>query len=69
MTANRAPWTGTVTAPSLPSSLEVQHRVAQAIGRSTYSWPLSWLLPMIPNEGTEKFVSYYLLDASHVFLL
>jgi hypothetical protein len=58
-----------VTAPSLPSSLEVQHHVAQAIKRSTYSWPPSRLLPMLPNEGTEKFVSCYLLDASRVFLL
>jgi hypothetical protein len=24
--------------------------------------------PMLPNEGTGKFVSYYLLDASRVFL-
>jgi hypothetical protein len=33
MTADRAPWEGIVTAPSLPSSLEVQHRVGKAIGR------------------------------------
>jgi hypothetical protein len=59
----------TVTAPSLPSSLEVQHHVAQVIGRSTFSWPPPRLLPMLPNAGTEKFVSYYLLDASRVFLL
>jgi hypothetical protein len=58
-----------VTAPSLLSLLEVQRHVAQAIGRSTYSWPPSWLLPMLRNEGTKKFVSYYLLDASRVFLL
>jgi hypothetical protein len=69
MTADRSPWTGTVTAPSFLSLLEVRRRVAQAIGRSTYSWPPSRLLPMLPNEGTEKFVSYYLLDASRVFLL
>jgi hypothetical protein len=69
MTADRAPWAGTVTAPSLPPPLEVQRRVVQAIGRSTYSWPPSWLLPMLPNEATEKFVSYYILDASRVFLL
>jgi hypothetical protein len=31
--------------------------VAQAIRRSTYSWPPSRLLPMIPNAGTEKVVS------------
>jgi hypothetical protein len=46
-----------VTAPSLPSSLEVQHRVVQAIGRLTYSWPPSRLLPMLPNTGTEQVVS------------
>jgi hypothetical protein len=45
-----------VTAPLHPSPLEVQRRVAQAIGRSTYSW-LSQMLPMLPNAGTEKFVS------------
>jgi hypothetical protein len=69
MTADRAPWVGTVTAPSLPLPLEVQRHVVQAIGRSTYSWPPLWLLPMLPNEGTEKFVSYYILDGSRVFLL
>jgi hypothetical protein len=46
-----------VTALSLMSSLEVQRRVAQAIGRSTYLWPPSRLLPMLPNAGTEKVVS------------
>jgi hypothetical protein len=54
MTADRAPWEGTVTAPLLPSPLEVQCRVAQVIGISTYSWPLSRLLPMLPNTGTEN---------------
>jgi hypothetical protein len=39
VTAERAPWAGTVTAPECPSPLKVQRRVAQAIGRSTYSWP------------------------------
>jgi hypothetical protein len=57
MTAVRALWEGTVIAPSLPSSLEVQRRVAQAIGRSTYSWPSSRLLLMLPNVGTKKVVS------------
>jgi hypothetical protein len=56
-----------VTTPYLLSSLEVQRRVAQAIVRSTYSWLPSWLLPMLPHEGTEKFVSRYLLDASCLF--
>jgi hypothetical protein len=40
MTADRAPWVRTVTTPELPSPLEVQHRVAQAIGGATYSWLL-----------------------------
>jgi hypothetical protein len=57
MTANRAPSEGTVTVLSLPSPLKVQRCVGQAIERSTYSWPPSWLLPMLPNAGTEKFVS------------
>jgi hypothetical protein len=68
MTTNRPPWTGTATASLLPSPLEVQRHVAQAIGRSTYSWPPSWLLPMLPNAGTEKIVSCYLLDASCLLL-
>jgi hypothetical protein len=59
MTADRAPWDGTVTAPSLPSPLEVQRRVAQVIGRWTYSWPLSRLLPVLPNVRTEKVVSHF----------
>jgi hypothetical protein len=57
MTADTAPWVGTVTVPELPSPLEVQRCVAQAIGRATYSWPPSRMLPMLPNAGTEKFVS------------
>jgi hypothetical protein len=57
MTADRAPWVGTVTALELPSPLEVQRRVAQAIGRATYSWPPSRMLLMLPNAGIEKFVS------------
>jgi hypothetical protein len=57
MTADRAPWVGTVTALSPPSPLKVQRRVAQVIRRSTYSWPQSRMLPMLPNAGTEKFVS------------
>jgi hypothetical protein len=69
MTADQAPWTGTVTTPSLLSPLEVQRHMVQAIGTSTFSWPPARLLPMLPHEGTENFVSHYLLDASHVFLL
>jgi hypothetical protein len=51
MTADRAPWVGTVTAPELPSPLEVQRRVVQAIERATYSWSPSRMLPMLPNAG------------------
>jgi hypothetical protein len=54
MTADRAPWEGTVTTPLFPLPLEVQRHVAQAIGRSTYSWPPSRLLPMHPNVGPKK---------------
>jgi hypothetical protein len=68
MTADRAPWEGTVTALSLPSSLEVQRHVAQAIRRSTYSWLPSRLLLMLPNTGTEKVVSCRLLDVSYLLL-
>jgi hypothetical protein len=57
-----------VTTPSLPLSLEVQRRVAQAIRRSTYSWPPSRLLPMLPNAGTKKVVSCRLLDVSYLLL-
>jgi hypothetical protein len=57
MTTDRVLWVGTVTAPELPSPLEVQRRVALAIGRATYSWPPSRMLPMLPSAGTEKYVS------------
>jgi hypothetical protein len=67
MTADRPPWEGIVTASS-PSPLEVQRHVAQAIGRSTYSWPPSRLLPMLPNAGTEKIVSRHLIDVSYLIL-
>jgi hypothetical protein len=64
MTADRAPWMGTVTSSTRPSPLEVQHRVAQVIGRTNYSWPPTRLLPMLPHEGTKKFVSQCLTAAS-----
>jgi hypothetical protein len=67
MAADRAPWTGTMTAPSLPSPLEVQRRVAQAIGRLTYSLPPARLHPMLPHEGIEKFARHRLLDTSCLF--
>jgi hypothetical protein len=54
MAADRAPWVGIVTTPLPPSPLEVQRRMAHVIGRSTYSWPPSRMLPMLPNVGTEK---------------
>jgi hypothetical protein len=57
MTTRRAPWEGTVTAPELPSLDEIQRRVSVAIGKSTFVWPPSWLLPMLPHEGTEKLIS------------
>jgi hypothetical protein len=57
MMEDQASWSGTVTTPLVVSLLEVQHHVAQAIGRSTYSWPPSQLLPMLPNARTEKIVS------------
>jgi hypothetical protein len=62
MIADQAPWTGTGTALTLPSPLEIQHRVAQAIGKASYSWPPVWLLPLLPHEGTEKLVSHRPLD-------
>jgi hypothetical protein len=46
-----------VTAPLLLSPLKVQRHVVQEIRRSTYSWPPSRLLLMLPNAGTEKIVS------------
>jgi hypothetical protein len=61
MTADRPPWTGTVTTPTLLSPLEIQHRMAQAIGKASYSWPPARLLPMLPHEGTERLVSRCLL--------
>jgi hypothetical protein len=67
MTADRAPGTATVTALTLSSPLEVQRRVAQAIGRASYSWPPTRLLPMLPHEGTEKFVSHHLLNKIWLF--
>jgi hypothetical protein len=45
-----------VIAPVLLSPTEIQRRVAQAIGKSTYLWPLARLLPLLPNEGTERLV-------------
>jgi hypothetical protein len=55
------PWMGTVTAPTLPSPLEIQRRVAQEIGKASYSWPPAHLLPMLPHEGTERLVNRCLL--------
>jgi hypothetical protein len=61
MTADRAPWTGTMTTPTLQLPLEIQRRVAQVIGKASYSWPPARLLPMLPHKGTERLVSHYLL--------
>jgi hypothetical protein len=49
MTSDRPPWTRTVAAPTLPSPLEVQRRMAQAIRKASYSWPPAWLLLMLPH--------------------
>jgi hypothetical protein len=56
MTASRAPWEGTMTAPDIPLLNEIQRRVSVAIEKSTFVWPPAQLLPMLPNEGTEKLV-------------
>jgi hypothetical protein len=61
MMTDRAPWKGTVTAPTLSSPLEIQRHAAQAIGKASYSWPPARLLPMLPHEGTERLVSRCLL--------
>jgi hypothetical protein len=45
----------------------VLNRQQQAIRRLTYSWSPVRLLPMLPHEGTKKFVSHYLLNASRLF--
>jgi hypothetical protein len=57
MTTKRAPWIGIVTALELLSRDEIQRRVSVATGKSTFVWPPPLLLPMLPNEGTEKLVS------------
>jgi hypothetical protein len=69
MTADQAPWTGTVTTPSLLSPLEVQRHMVQAIGTSTFSWPPARLLPMLPHEGTENFVSLSSRCISCIFVV
>jgi hypothetical protein len=46
MTTDKAPWVGMVTA-----------RARAFIGKATYSWPLSRMLPMLPSTGTKKFLS------------
>jgi hypothetical protein len=56
MTARRAPWEGTVTTLELPSLDDICCCVSVAIGKSTFVWLPSWLLPMLPHEGTEKLV-------------
>jgi hypothetical protein len=43
-----------VTTPLPPWPIEIQCHVAQAIGRSSYSWPPSRLLRMLPNAGTKN---------------
>jgi hypothetical protein len=46
-----------MTVPVFPSLNEIQRRVVQAIGKSTYTWPSARILPMLPNKDTEKLVS------------
>jgi hypothetical protein len=46
-----------MTAPASPLLNEIQRCVEQAIGKSTYTWPPTRLLPMLPNKETEKLVS------------
>jgi hypothetical protein len=61
MTASRAPFVGSMTAPEPPSLDEIQHWVSVAIGRASYSLPPPQLLPMLHNERTEKLCKYFLL--------
>jgi hypothetical protein len=51
MIADRAPWTRTVTALIFPSPNEIQHHMAQVIGKVSYSWPPARLLLMLPPRG------------------
>jgi hypothetical protein len=46
-----------MTTPAFPLLNEIQRRMAQAIEKSTYTWPPTRLLPMLPNKETEKLVS------------
>jgi hypothetical protein len=50
-----------MTVPTFPSLNEIQHRVALAIGKSTFTWPPTRLLPMLLNKETKKLVSCRLL--------
>jgi hypothetical protein len=45
-----------MAAPAFPSLNEIQRRVAQAIEKSTYTWPHVRLLPMLLNKETVKLV-------------
>jgi hypothetical protein len=64
MTADRAPWTGTVTASSLLSPLEVQRCVVQG-GRPTRGHRRGYSR-CSPTRGLKKFVSHCLLYSSHL---
>jgi hypothetical protein len=50
-----------VTAPEQPSLDENLRRVSVSIGKSTFVWLPPQLLPMLPNEGTEKLMSDFFL--------
>jgi hypothetical protein len=46
-----------MTAPAFPSRNEIQRRVVLTIEKSTFMWPPTRLLLMLPNKEIEKLVS------------
>jgi hypothetical protein len=50
-----------MTAPAFPSLNKIQHHIALAIGKLTFTWPPTRFLPMLPNKETEKLVSCFFL--------
>jgi hypothetical protein len=53
MTADRAPWVGTVTAPKLPSHTRSLAPRGAGDRECDLLVAASWMLPMLPNAGTE----------------
>jgi hypothetical protein len=49
MTADRATLIGTMTALEFPSLNEIQHHMALAIRKSTFTWLRAQILPMLPT--------------------